>query len=266
MPMNEPDKILCASGCLDRARIVREWLALCAEIFRDREGVPREVTTTQARAYDHALDNVPVEQLAAALDQSLKICRFFPTPADVFALVEKADAGGAALVAEEKWHELLVWVRAYVSRDLRIGRRAPKLDPAVDHAARAAGGVYFLEDCSEDELKWAKKRFLEDYATIQETGAAANLLTRREAKQILANLKTVRPVLASSADNESEGESESMGLVAARDAFAEVAECIPAPELKPAKRSVLRFPVDPGHEAKVRHQAAEILAKARAQA
>jgi hypothetical protein len=52
----------------------------------------------------------------------------------------------------------------------------PKLPPHVEHAARAAGGLYYLESCPTSELQWRKKRFIEDLERQRKAGEIAGSL------------------------------------------------------------------------------------------
>jgi len=62
----------------------------------------------------------------------------------------------------------------------------PELPRDIDHAARAAGGVYYLESCSTEDLVWAKKRFIEDLARQRKTGDIAGFLPGSELRALLS--------------------------------------------------------------------------------
>ena len=55
---------------------------------------------------------------------------------------------------------LMDYVREWVHPDINFSRK-PQLPEAIDRAARAAGGLLYLRECSTDDLQWARKRFIE---------------------------------------------------------------------------------------------------------
>lgn len=214
--------------------MLSEWLRRWARLYslqNSRREDLRQLTPEDFALYAEALSNLTIEQLDTACQLATRYCKFFPTPADVLAQVHRADRGGAALVAEQAWHDLLNWVRAYVVPDIGIDCEAPRLDPATEHAARAAGSFYFLERCSEDELIWAKKRFMEDYTTVQETAKVAPLLTSTEARLALTKAVTTmsQPALPASARYESVATAKggNKRLATAKEILASVAAADP---------------------------------------
>ncbi len=61
----------------------------------------------------------------------------------------------------------------------------PKLKPEIDAAARAAGGLLYLESCPTAKLEWAKKSFVEAFLRNRETAEHENLLTGGELGKLL---------------------------------------------------------------------------------
>jgi hypothetical protein len=116
------------------------------------------------------------------------MCKFFPTPAEIRGLIDKVNANGIQLQAEEAWQLAIDWVMRHYHPDIGVSRRAPQLDATIERAVRAAGGMNFLYNCSREDLQWAKKRFLEYFVRIHETGQAQHLLTSSEAKNLLAKI------------------------------------------------------------------------------
>lgn len=128
--------------------------------------------------------------LEAAFRKTLATCKFWPVKiADIREQLDQAETKGFELVAETEWQKLLAWVRENVFPDTGIRRGAPHLPPAVEHAAKTAGGIYFIERCSSEELVWCRKNFLAAYGNVHETGQVEHLLGAGEAKHILDQLK-----------------------------------------------------------------------------
>ena len=124
--------------------------------------------------------DLPDGLLEVAFKKTLATCKFWPVKiADVREHVERAEDSRA----EDEWQNLLEYVHRHVNPDLAHATfgncglsRAPKLPLDVDHAARAAGGLYFLFGCTTEELQWAKKRFVEDLARQRQSGDIAAFL------------------------------------------------------------------------------------------
>lgn len=85
----------------------------------------------------------------------------FPTPAHVRGFIQNAKALVTEHTGETAWHETLAAIAKQYHPD--IGWRGPRLTERIDHAIRAANGVHYVSQCSEEDLIWAKKRFIECY-------------------------------------------------------------------------------------------------------
>jgi hypothetical protein len=143
------------------------------------------------------LADIPTDALEMALRATLQTCKFFPTVADIRAQLDQAKEKGLELEAECAWQHLLKHINEYCGYP-RLGenqRPAPQLAPAVEYAARAAGGIPFIERCSEDQLVWCHKDFLAAYKIVHETGKVEHLLGCGETKDIVRRLTSGPPVL-----------------------------------------------------------------------
>jgi hypothetical protein len=192
MPMNELAIISKRPDSGKTERLAREWLVMFAELYsvslKDRGKRFVELWIS-------AVSDLDPRTLDAACRRTIQVCKFFPTPADVRGQIDQAVAKGFELEAECEWQKLLSWVRQYVFPDTGVSHNAPRLAAAVEHAAKAAGGFFYIERCSEDELVWCRKNFLAAYKNVHETGQVEHLLSSTEAKKILAGLAS-RPALA----------------------------------------------------------------------
>lgn len=121
--------------------------------------------------------------LRPLFEHALRTCKFWPTIAEILAPLETTEGGSL----EDEWQALLDYCERWVNRDVPNMRGKPALPPDIDHAARAANGVYYLESCSTDDLVWAKKRFIEDMARQRKTGDIAGFLPRSELRELLKN-------------------------------------------------------------------------------
>lgn len=174
---------------LSSSEIARQRLVRFAEICQ------REIGSVLPSIWAEQLADIPPEKLNLACDRLEKTWRsgFLPTIGDVRAQLDDAESKAFDLAAENEWQRLLAWIRENYFPDTGIRRGAPRLAPAVEHAARAAGGFHFLEGCTESQLVWCRKTFLAAYRNVHETGQVENLLGDGQAKRILARLKTHPP-------------------------------------------------------------------------
>lgn len=186
-------------------RVAREWIVQFAELYSvnlaDRG--PRFV-----ELWVSALVDLRPEALEAACRKAMQVCKFFPVPAEVRGLIEKAQAGAFELKAEEAWRKALrfsteLWhpdTGVMRFRDPRSGEyRQPELPPAIREALSAAGGCAYLFNCSREELPWARKRFIERFTTIHETSKVQHLLDG-ESKRVFADiLRAATPKLLATA-------------------------------------------------------------------
>jgi len=98
----------------------------------------------------------------------------------VRAQIDDAENKGLDLEAANEWEKVLDGIHW----------SGPKrFSPVTGHAIRAAGGIRFIERCSESELVWCRKTFVASYKNIHHTGAAEHLLGNGAAKHILAQLR-----------------------------------------------------------------------------
>jgi len=162
-------------------RLIREWL------FRFGLNFGKDVVSL-VPLWLEQLQGVDPGTLQAICTNALRTCKFFPTIADLLGQIDKADSAGLELEAAAAWERWLAHVQRYFHPDLGWDPRAPRLDAITEHAGRAAGGARWVEGCPESELQWARKRFIKSYMLAKETGQVQNLLTRGEAKKIIASL------------------------------------------------------------------------------
>jgi hypothetical protein len=175
---------------LSSTEVAYQWILKFAAIT----GKPAD--RVQQDIWAEALRDIPADRLNAACKRLMENWRLpnLPLPGDVRAQLEGADEKAFDLEAEREWQRLLAWIRENYFPDVGVRRGAPRLDPAIEHASRAAGGYHFIERCSEEELVWCRKTFLTAYRNVHETGQVQHLLGDREAKRIVTQLSTATNV------------------------------------------------------------------------
>ena len=174
-------------------RVLTEWLSKLARIHSLNRREPIVLDEADFALYGEALADLSSDVLEAAFRRVVVVCKMFPTPADIRSLVERAETKVSELGAESEWEKLLAWIRENYYPDTGIRRGAPRLDPAVEHAARAAGGFHLIERCGEDKLVWCRKEFLAALSRVRETGQSQHLLGDGDAKRIVAKLHAGPP-------------------------------------------------------------------------
>jgi hypothetical protein len=166
-----------------RMDIISAWilkfLIACAPA-RDGVAVTHETAPALAKIWLEALEDIPTDALEAVFKATLRASKWFPTPADILSHHSSAEL----CRVEEEWQNLLEYCREFVNRDLGMAGQ-PKLPPEIEHAARAAGGLYYLESCTTSELQWAKKRFIEDLERQRKAGEIAGFLPAGPLRKLL---------------------------------------------------------------------------------
>lgn len=137
-----------------------ELITLLAETFRVK------LTTVSLYGYTLALRDVPIACVTRAVEQSLKTCKFMPSPADLRELAGDARSEDRALLA---WNTIQrVQFNAYAWMDFE--------DTLINATIRSLGGwpnfcQRFIDAESE---KWVRKEFLDAYVRLSRTGGGDN--------------------------------------------------------------------------------------------
>jgi hypothetical protein len=167
-----------------REAAISKWLVKFCAAF------DKNLTPMLKAVWCEALSDLSVESINTVCLHAERTAEFFPSPGFIRKQISQADARGFELNAEREWQSLRVWVRENVFPDTGIRRGAPDLPAATQHAAKAAGGVFYLERCDEDQIVWARKNFLGAFKNVHETKQVEHLLSDRSAKRILRELSS----------------------------------------------------------------------------
>jgi hypothetical protein len=150
----------------------------------------RQITAALVAIWTEELAGYSPAVLAPVFRNVLRACKFFPTPADVLEPLTRAVKRDNLSAADTAWRNLIAYVNRWIDPDMPGGkfRGAPEVPAEVDLAARAAGGMMYLRECSSTELPWRKKAFCEAFLRRRETAEHENLLTGGELSNLLRNL------------------------------------------------------------------------------
>jgi hypothetical protein len=152
--------------------------------------------------WEDGFSDLEYRVLEAAFGKTLRTCKFWPVKvADVREHIDRTRETAVIAAADLEWQTLHKYIREWVSPDMvfknhRAGcpRRGctcpgpPQLSERVSRAARASGGLHYLQNCSHEDLQWAKKRFVESYLAWDELELDQYLLPDGELKNLLARV------------------------------------------------------------------------------
>ena len=184
MPNNAISIISGSRVSASREEVIGKWLVMYCSIF------DRGLTPLLSATWCHALSDLDIDTINAACGRVLKTAKFFPNPGDIREHITQAKTRALDLNAEIEWTKALRQATEFWHRDIGLYPDAPKLSAATIAAMQAAGGLSYLESCNKEALQFARRRFIERYKVIQETGQDQNLLSSQEAKQILGRLSS----------------------------------------------------------------------------
>lgn len=165
------------------------------------EAYGQEVSPERIAIYEAALiGEFAPEEFAGACQAALKICRFFPSIADILAVagkqqkqVQEQEQAQDELEAKKAWD----WLQDYVA-DFGAERRpalaggiwtyAPELPAAVAYAAGQCGGYYRVATATTENVHFIRRDFLQSFRYYRET-AALSAPSREEAKRLLGKVR-----------------------------------------------------------------------------
>jgi len=107
-------------------------------------------------------------------------------PSDITAPAQEVKKRETAELAEVGWQKVLAHIREWVHPDM-IFSKAPKLDSKLGRAAKTAGGLMWLRECSNEDLQWAKKRFIEAYERLEVLEDEQFLIESPEIKKLFTD-------------------------------------------------------------------------------
>ena len=139
--------------------VVRKWVVVFGE------NCSKEVSPALVNVWIEAFRGVEPRALEAAFRRTLLSWRITQIPpiGEIMSHIETAKGIRKDLDAENAWQEALDYA-GDLGNDYRIESAQEPDDEAIMAGVRAAGGWHWISQCSEEQLVWAKKNFLEIYA------------------------------------------------------------------------------------------------------
>jgi hypothetical protein len=154
--------------------VARKWVVIFAELHS------RAVSGEFVEIWCRALADIEPDLLDRACEQTLKTCKFFPTPADVRALIDEAESNARKIEAEAAWQR--------VFRAASLGGHFEDFDGPTQKALGRSGWSYLVHCDSYEGARFAEKQFIAAYICLHETRQAENLLSDGQAKKIIGQL------------------------------------------------------------------------------
>ena len=137
-------------------QLIREWL------FRFGLNFGKDVVPLLP-LWQEQLGGIEPATLHCLFECALRTCKFFPTIAEILENIKRSDAALVDLEGEDAWQKALALAHDF-GCDYSIASAKENEDPALNAGLRAAGGCRWLATCTDEQLSWAKKIFLEVYA------------------------------------------------------------------------------------------------------
>ena len=165
------------------------------------EAYGQEVSPERIAIYKAALiGEFSAEEFAGACQAALKICRFFPSIADILAVagkqqkqVQEQEQARDELEAKKAWD----WLQDYIAEwganresILSAGTwsHPPPLPAAIAYAAGQCGGYYKVAIATTENVHFIRRDFLGSFRYYRET-AALSAPSREEARRLLGKVR-----------------------------------------------------------------------------
>jgi hypothetical protein len=180
MPMGEPAPISPQRACGQTERVAREWAVTFAELFcvSLAERGPRFVDL-----WVSALTDLPPDVLDAACRRAMKSCKFFPTPAEIRAGIDRAEAGASEIEAQHAWQRVLEFSERGVWSKVKM------LTTRERHALRVVGGSDAIAHCDKyEDLKWRQRDFVAAFLRFEQVEVSLGLLSDGHADRVTRQL------------------------------------------------------------------------------
>jgi hypothetical protein len=238
--------------------IIREWIA------RFATNCGQVLSEARVLLWLDEFSRVEPERLEAAFGAVMRshAINTIPQVGEIHALLDRVEQLGGEAEAEDAWAFALNYATKHYHPDLGVDRRAPELQPKIERAIIAAGGLRWLWGCPEEQLQWAKKSFVASLKNSAELERVADLLPNRsEARKLLGQWRaqSERSAPRSLAPAVAVVEAVSNGPLAPDDPIR--AECAVLREKlgQPEPRPVMTSAELEARRKLLRRQAAEIL-------
>ncbi|KKN13442.1 hypothetical protein LCGC14_1006360 [marine sediment metagenome] len=174
---------------------IAHWMAIFGEAYG------QEVSPERIAIYKAALiGEFTPEEFAGACQAALKICRFFPSIADILAVagkqqkqIQEQEQARDELEAKKAWD----WLQDYIAewgawRQRLMGDKKwiypPELPAAIAYAAGQCGGFYRVATATTENVHFIRRDFLASFHYYRET-AALSAPSREEAKRLLGKVR-----------------------------------------------------------------------------
>jgi hypothetical protein len=173
---------------------IRQFLVKAGEVYG------RAITAPLVSIWIEELGAYPVEQLDGMFRHILRTWKpeygkTFPVIAEVLQPMDVAAKNELASRADLEWQKLLDYIRRYYWADGPWQHKAPKLPEKVRVSCNAAGGFAWLNECSRDDLVWAKKGFVESYIAWEEMNKDQWLLPEGTLRNLLLEASSEKALL-----------------------------------------------------------------------
>jgi hypothetical protein len=180
------------SALPDSSEFIRKWLVIFAE------NASKEFSPALVSVWLEAFKGIERETLEAAFKETLRTWRIAALPpiGEIMSNIRAANKLALDLSSEKVWQYALDLAED-LGCDYRIERARKPEEPILLAAVRAAGGWRYISQCSEEQLVWARKTFIEIYEKHKNAPQVLLMATTPEGKKLqkqiaeIAAIKTI---------------------------------------------------------------------------
>lgn len=169
----------------DRPNLISDWLTRLA--VNSGLGLEPATRAVYMQLWVDSFADLDDATLDAAFRKTLLTWKFpgLPKVGDIRGHIDATAKNELNTRADQEWQKLLDYIRRYFWADGPWQHKAPKLPEKVRVSCNAAGGFAYLNECSRDNLVWAKKRFVESYIAWEELKKDQYLLPEGNLRNLL---------------------------------------------------------------------------------
>ena len=188
-----------SSSASEKNAAFLEWicdeLAILAEAFGETA-----LTDARREIYAGGLSDIPRDRLKVAFSRALYESKFFPKLAELRTLSGQSAADEKKVEAEAAWRYVNEYLRKWGVNRLPIRSSgkwitAPSLEPRLEYAVRQIGGLWRLNQLTDENFPFIFRDFCEAYALAPLAELMAPQLAERFGdRKLLGNIKQLTEV------------------------------------------------------------------------
>ena len=172
---------------------IRSWIS--KQLTGLAEGFGESLTVERVEIYIDGLTDIPQDRLRVAFSRALYESKFFPKLAELRTLSGQGAEDEKKVEAEAAWRYVNEYLRKWGVNRLPIRSSgkwitAPTLEPRLEYAIRQIGGLWRLNQVTDENFPFIFRDFCEAYALAPLAELMAPQLAERFGdRKLIGNLK-----------------------------------------------------------------------------